>query len=143
MASMSGMSNSFHFGVGDTLWTTPLTPTSGQGYAGTIILLILMALFLRFLTALKAMAEKRWNPKSAPIRCTDDDADNYLEMQPAQDYEIRPGSGSRWNATIQFTRAIFQVMTMTIGYLLLVFPLPTAALSLGLIARAGYSACSQ
>jgi len=43
------MSNAFHFGVGDTLWTTPLMPTTGQGYAGGIILLIFMALFLRFL----------------------------------------------------------------------------------------------
>ncbi|KAL6405311.1 hypothetical protein AUP68_11062 [Ilyonectria robusta] len=118
MTSMSGMSNAFHFGVGDTLWTTSLTPTNGQGYAGAIILLILMALFLRFLTTLRAMVEKRWNPKQ-PSRCNGDEADNYLKMGQSQEDEAEVGSCRRWHTTIQLTRALFQVTTMTIGYLLM------------------------
>ncbi|EWY79747.1 hypothetical protein FOYG_17141 [Fusarium oxysporum NRRL 32931] len=118
MPSMSGMSNAFHFGVGDTLWTQSLTPTNGQGYAGAIILLILMALFLRLLTTLRGMAEKRWNPKQ-PNRCDGDEADNYLKMGQSREDETEVGSSHRWNTTIQLTRALLQLTTMTIGYLLM------------------------
>ncbi|KAI8648737.1 hypothetical protein NCS55_01482000 [Fusarium keratoplasticum] len=119
MASMSGMANTFHFGVGDTLWATPLTPTTGQGYAGAIMLLILMALFLRFLTTARGMAEKRWNPKRSS-RCSGDEVDNYLKTGQSREDEAGAGSGHRWNTTIQLTRALFQLTTITIGYLLLV-----------------------
>lgn len=112
------MSNAFHFGVGDPLWTTSLTPTNGQAYAGAIILLILMAFFLRFLTTLRDMAEKRWNPKR-PSRCNGDEADNYLKMGLSQADGPEVGAGRRWHTTIQLTRALFQVTTMTMGYLLM------------------------
>ncbi|OIW24984.1 hypothetical protein CONLIGDRAFT_717941 [Coniochaeta ligniaria NRRL 30616] len=122
MSSMDGMSggmsSAFHFGLGDTLWTTPLTPTTGQGYAGAIVLLILMAIFLRFLTTLRGMAEKRWNPNK-PSRCNGDDADNYLKMGQSWEDEAERDSGHRWNTKIQLTRALSQLMTMTTGYLLM------------------------
>ena len=122
MASMSGMSNAFHFGSGDTLWITSLTPTNSQGYAGAISLLILMALFLRFLTTLRSMVEKRWAPKQ-PSRCNGDEANNYLKMGQTREDEVEVRSGHRWNTTTQLSRALFQLTTMTIGYLLLVsFP---------------------
>ncbi|UPK96057.1 hypothetical protein LCI18_006992 [Fusarium solani-melongenae] len=118
MVSMPGMANTFHFGVGDTLWAKPLTPMTGQGYAGAIILLILMAVFLRFLTTARGMAEKRWNTKrSSP--CNGDEADNYLKMGQSREDEAGTGSHRRWNATIQLTRAFFQLTTMMIGYLLM------------------------
>jgi len=120
MEGMSGgMSSAFHFGVGDTLWTTPLTPTTGQGYAGAIVLLMLLAIFLRFLTTLRGMAEKRWSPNK-PSRCNGDDADNYLKMGQSPEDEAERDSGHRWDTTIQLTRALFQLITMTAGYLLLV-----------------------
>jgi len=118
MASMPGMANTFHFGVGDTLWAKPLTPTTGQGYAGAIMLLILMAVFLRFLTAARGMAEKRWNPKRNSC-CNGDGADNYLKMGQSREDEAGAGSHHRWNATIQLTRALLQLTAMTIGYLLM------------------------
>ncbi|KAH8588244.1 Ctr copper transporter family-domain-containing protein [Bisporella sp. PMI_857] len=118
MTSMTGMSNAFHFGLGDTLWTTSLTPTNSQGYAGAIILLILMAIFLRFLTIVKGMAEKRWNPKR-PSRCGRDEDDIYLKMGQARVDEVEVHSGHEWNTTIQLIRALFQLTTMTIGYLLM------------------------
>lgn len=117
MASMSGMSNAFHFGIGDTLWTSSLTPTNSQGYAGAIILLVLMALFQRFLITLRGMAETRWNPKQ-PSRCNGDETDNYLKMGQTREDEAVVGSGHRWNTTIQLTRALFQLTTMTVVYLL-------------------------
>ncbi|KAI8648725.1 Copper transport protein [Fusarium keratoplasticum] len=118
MDSMSGMSNAFHFGVGDALWATPLTPTTGQGYAGAIILLILMALFLRCLTKVRSMAEKRWNPKRSS-RYDGDEGDDYLKMGQSREGEAEAGSGHRWNITIQLTRALFQVTTVAIGYILM------------------------
>lgn len=120
MYGMSGgMSSAFHFGLGDTLWTTPLTPTTGQGYAGAIVLLVLMAVFLRFLTTLRDIAEKRWNPNKSS-RFIGDNADNYLKMGQSREDEAERDSSHKWNTTIQLTRALFQLMTMTTGYLLLV-----------------------
>jgi hypothetical protein len=121
--SMSGMANTFHFGVGDTLWATPLTPTSGEGYAGAIMLLILIALFLRFLTTARAMVEKRWSPEGSS-RCNGDEGDNYLKMGQSREDEVEVGSRHRWNTTIQLTRALFQLTTMMLGYLLLVYLAP-------------------
>ncbi|KAL9561759.1 hypothetical protein ACKAV7_014021 [Fusarium commune] len=119
MASMPGMTNKFHFGVGDTLWAKPLTPTTGQGYAGAIMLLILMATFLRFVTTAWGMAEKRWNPKRKSF-CNGDEADNYLKMGQSREDEAGAGSHHRYNTTIQLTRALLQLSSMTMGYLLLV-----------------------
>ncbi|EWZ78488.1 hypothetical protein FOWG_17276 [Fusarium oxysporum f. sp. lycopersici MN25] len=118
MDSMPSMSNAFHFGVGDSLWATPLTPTTGQGYAGAIMLLILMALFLRFLTTARGMVEKRWNPKRSS-HCNGHEGDNYLKMGQSREDEAGVDSSHRWNITIQLTRALFQVTTMTVGYLLM------------------------
>ncbi|EWZ78648.1 hypothetical protein FOWG_17152 [Fusarium oxysporum f. sp. lycopersici MN25] len=118
MASMPGMANTFHFGIGDTLWAKPLTPTTGQGYAGAIMLLILMAIFLRFLTTARGIAEKRWNPKRNSCR-DGDEADNYLKMGQSREDEAGASSHHRWNITIQLTRALLQLTAMTMGYLLM------------------------
>lgn len=64
------------------------------------------------------MAEKRWNPKR-PSRCNGDEADNYLKMGLSQADGPEVGAGRRWHTTIQLTRALFQVTTMTMGYLLM------------------------
>ncbi|KAJ9132073.1 hypothetical protein NKR23_g11420 [Pleurostoma richardsiae] len=109
MTSMSGMSSTFHFGTGDPLWTTTLTPTNAQGYAGAIILLVLMALFLRFLTTLRGTAERRWNHKQ-PSRCNSDEADNYLKMGQPREDDVEVGLG----------HSMLAVMTFNLGYLLAV-----------------------
>jgi hypothetical protein len=114
MPAMSSMSNAFHFGVGNTLGTALLTPANGQGYAGAIILLIFMAFFLRFLKTLRGMTEKRWNLQRRPFRSNFGDADVSRED------EAKVDAGYRWNTSIQFTRALFELTAMTVGYLLLV-----------------------
>ena len=117
MAPMSGMSNALHFGIGDTLWTKPLTPTNGQGYFGAILLLMIMALLLRFLATARGMAEKRWNHET-PSCCKGIEANNFVKVaQPPKDTgDAR--SGHEWNATVQLIRATFTLGTMMIGYLL-------------------------
>ncbi|KAI0147507.1 Ctr copper transporter [Xylariaceae sp. FL1272] len=42
------------------LYSTAWTPTTAAGYAGTIIFLILLAIFFRVVLAAKALAEARW-----------------------------------------------------------------------------------
>ena len=117
MDSMSGMSNVFHFGVGDTLWVTPLTPMTSHGYAGAIVLLVFMTLFLRGLTILRSMAEKHWSPKGSS-RCNDGEDDNYLQMGQYRNDEAEDDSSHRPNI-IQLIKALFQVTIMAMSYLLM------------------------
>ncbi|KAK4070238.1 hypothetical protein Purlil1_13534 [Purpureocillium lilacinum] len=118
MASMSGMSNALHFGLGDTLWAKPMTPTNGQGYFGAILLLISMTLLLRFLVIARGRAERRWN-SGTPRRCKGVEANDFIKVaQPRKD-EADASSGETWSAKIQFTRAAFTLATTSIGYLLM------------------------
>jgi len=119
------MSNALHFGLGDTLWAKPMTPTNGQGYFGAILLLISMTLLLRFLVIARGRAERRWNSGTLR-RCKGVDADDFIKVAQPREDEADASSGETWSAKIQFTRAAFTLATTSIGYLLLV-PLPLDA----------------
>ena len=119
MAPMPGMSTALHFGVGDTLWTKPLTPTNVQGYVGAMLLLITLALLLRFLIAARARTERRWN-SGTPVCCNGLEANGILKVPHAQKDKADTSSGHSWDARKQFTRAAFTLATTTIGYFLLV-----------------------
>ncbi|KAK7042004.1 CTR copper uptake transporter [Favolaschia claudopus] len=64
MGSM--MMTALHFTpLGDTLWFSALTPSSSGAVAGACIALLLLAIFDRYLAAVRATLAARWAPRPA------------------------------------------------------------------------------
>lgn len=110
MDEMGSMSSSFHVGTGDALWIPSLTPTTGAGYVGAIILLMFLAASLRFVVTLEHLYDKRWKGKRAVVEV--EEAGSSFKEDPSR-------VARKFNVSVLFPRVLFLVVTMTLGYLLM------------------------
>jgi hypothetical protein len=120
---MAGMANSFHFGVGDTLWTSTLTPKTKEGYAGVIVLLILMAILLRFLIVATTAAGRYLKSREqnrGSIWSISELNEHVMPKPPGGFTERNIMFSRKWKAIIDIPRAVFQLFIATLVYLLLV-----------------------
>ncbi|KAH7030557.1 Ctr copper transporter family-domain-containing protein [Microdochium trichocladiopsis] len=116
MDSMGGMRTSFHIGTGDALWIPSLAPSTGAGYAGAIILLMLLTVSLRFVITLEHMINKRRKGKRALDEA--EEAGSYFK-QSGSDGEDSGSTPPKFKLSVLLPRASFLVLTMALGYLLM------------------------
>ena len=115
MDGMGSMSTLFHVGTGDALWVPSLTPTTGAGYAGAIILLMLLAALLRFVVTLEHLYDKRRKGERAVVEA-EEAGSSFKHIASKQD---DPGRvAHRFKVSVLLPRALFLVVTMTLGHLL-------------------------
>lgn len=116
MPSMSSLSSTLHFGVGDALWVQPLTPETDQGYFGAIFLLVSMTLVLRSLSIARGRFERRW-AAGAPSSCKGIEANNAPKAR-LEDNGGQTDAVHAWDPKRQLVRGVFTMTTTVMGYLL-------------------------
>ncbi|KAG9251871.1 Ctr copper transporter [Emericellopsis atlantica] len=129
-STMSGMSMTFFLSSRTPLFSTQWTPTTDGQYAGICIFLIVLAVLLRVLLALRRILETQlWRRTAAATSealaksDVDDEKIRLLAGQPRQSLAIvkrdvqRKWSG--WRVSVATARATYELCIAGIGYLLM------------------------
>lgn len=125
--SMGSMT--FHASISDPLYATRWTPTTKGQYAGTIIFIIALAFFYRFLVAYRSVLEHRWDKAEQSRKVTvagpsGSSQDSVLDNPKEQDVSKADGSvqgvwGAKpWRWSVDLPRSGLTVVSAGIGYLL-------------------------
>jgi hypothetical protein len=120
------------------LYSSSWTPSSSSQYAGTCIFLILLAIFGRYLVAVKAVAERRWLAvalnrryvavagRTSEASLVDQDPDtkaaSLITAQGIQESvkvvrRVAPGP-QPWRFSVDLPRALLFLCVATVAYLL-------------------------
>ncbi|KAI1089571.1 Ctr copper transporter family-domain-containing protein [Rostrohypoxylon terebratum] len=126
-SQMSPMSMTFFVSSTTSLFFKAWTPTTSAEYAGTCIFLIVLAVVMRFMLALKPIFEKSiWNTAVGPggELVPDEEAGFHKEEMPTQSPLMRAYGDirKRWAArrfSTSLGRASFELSLAIVGYLLM------------------------
>ncbi|KAL2821212.1 Ctr copper transporter family-domain-containing protein [Aspergillus granulosus] len=122
--SMSDMSMTFFTSYKTLLFSNSWSPTTQGQYAGTCIFLIVLAIILRFMIALRPILERRvWNdgPRGAVHGASDTSLEKAALEKPGRvtvTQEIRSRS-SNWKVNCAGGRATYEVVVAGVAYLLM------------------------
>ncbi|XDG09661.1 hypothetical protein ABKA04_009276 [Annulohypoxylon sp. FPYF3050] len=124
----SPMSMTFFVSSTTSLFSKAWTPTTSAEYAGTCIFLIVLAVVMRFMLALKPVLEKSiWNSAVGPggELIPDEEAGFQKENMPTQSPLMRVYGDIRkrwavWRFNTSLGRACFELSLASVGYLLYV-----------------------
>lgn len=129
--SMSMASMTFHTSISDALYSTAWTPKTQGQYAGTIIFLIFLALFYRFLVAYRSVLEHRWSKLDSERKVLvavsssqsqDSGIGNPKEnVVVAEKNEKGLWAAKPWRWSVDLPRSGLAVLVSGVGYLLWVF----------------------
>jgi len=119
---MSGMSTSFHVGLGDPIWSSSFQPNSQSAYGGAIVLLFLLAIAQRFFFFAKDKvgSSAGFGRRRAKADSDKFDSENGFVGEKQARYEAdlldRENSGG-WH--VHIAKALMQLIGVAIGYLLM------------------------
>ncbi|KAI2620602.1 hypothetical protein GGR54DRAFT_601630, partial [Hypoxylon sp. NC1633] len=124
--SDSQMVMTFFFSSTTSLFSKTWTPATSAQYAGTCTFLIVLAVVMRAMLALKPILEKSvWNPmvNREGVLIPDDDAGyNKGEIAPqrvtGRVYSAVRRRWSFWRLGTSLGRAVFELLLASVGYLL-------------------------
>ncbi|KAI2469992.1 Ctr copper transporter family-domain-containing protein [Annulohypoxylon bovei var. microspora] len=110
-----------------SLFSKAWTPTTSAQYAGTCIFLVVLAVFMRFMLALKPVLEKSlWNTAVGPGgELIPDEEAGYQKEDTTTRSPLRRVYGdirkrwAAWRLKTSLSRASFELSLATIGYLLM------------------------
>lgn len=122
----SPMSMTFFFSSSTSLFSKAWTPATSAQYSGTCIFLVVLAVLMRGMLALKPILEKSmWNPLvdgEGVLVPGGDGGYQKEDMAPRQPtnriYDIVRRRWSIWRFRTSLERSIFELLLATVGYLL-------------------------
>ncbi|KAI1397518.1 Ctr copper transporter family-domain-containing protein [Hypoxylon fuscum] len=123
----SPMAMTFFLSSNTALFSKAWTPSSPAAYIGTCIFLVVLAVLMRAMLALKPILEKSlWNAtiESEGVLVPDEDASYQKEgMAPRQSVKSVYGTVRRrwtiWRFRTSLSRALFELLLAAVGYLLM------------------------
>jgi hypothetical protein len=119
--NMQRMMMVFYTSVDTPLYSSSWAPASVGSYAGTCIFLIILTMLLRFLTAWKAVLERRWSVKSHSWNLLSSkhgaESEKIAKHGPQRQCQ-QLGFDAPFRLSIDIPRAILFTLLLGIAYLL-------------------------